>query len=54
MFAEMAISAFLVMVNILVHYEVLRLMSAYVPNLPIAVRLKVLIVGAWLLCGTYD
>ena len=44
MFAAMAISAFLVMINIIVHYEVLRLMSAYVPNLPIAVRLKVLIV----------
>jgi hypothetical protein len=44
MFASMAISAFLVTINILVHYEVLRLMSAYVPNLPIAVRLKVLTV----------
>jgi len=44
MFAAMAISAFLVMVNIIVHYEVLRLLSACVPNLPIAVRLKVLIV----------
>lgn len=44
MFAAMAISAFLVMVNILVHYEMLRLMSAYVPNLSIPVRLKVLIV----------
>jgi hypothetical protein len=29
-------------VNILVHYEVLRLMSAFVLYLPIAVRLKVL------------
>jgi hypothetical protein len=44
MFAALAISAFLVTVNIVVHYEVLRLMSAYVPNLPIAIRLKVLIV----------
>ena len=44
MFAAMAIAAFLVTANILVHYEVLRLMSVYVPSLPIAVRLKVLTV----------
>ena len=44
MFAAMGISAILVTACILVHYEALRLMSVYVPSLPIAVRLKVLIV----------
>jgi hypothetical protein len=44
MFTALAISAFLVTATILVHYEALRLMSIYVPSLPIAVRLKVLIV----------
>jgi len=44
MFGAMAIAAFLVTANILVHYEVLRLMSVHVPSLPIAVRLKVLTV----------
>jgi hypothetical protein len=44
MFAAMGISAILVTACILVHYEALRLMSVYVPRLPIAVRLKVLIV----------
>jgi len=44
MFAALAISAFLVTACILVHYEALRLMSIYIPNLPVAVRLKVLIV----------
>src|SRR3954447_4867928 len=44
MFAAMGISAILVTASILVHYESLRLMSVYVPSLPIAVRLKVLIV----------
>ena len=32
MFAALAISAFLVTVYILVHYEALRLMSVYIPN----------------------
>jgi hypothetical protein len=40
----MLLAAFLVTANILVHYEMLRLMSAYVPNIPIAVRFKVLVV----------
>ena len=44
MFLAMLLAGFLVTANILVHYEVLRLMSAYVPGLPIAVRLKVLVV----------
>ena len=44
MFVAMAISAVLVTANILVHYEALRLMSAFVPGLPVAVRFKVLIV----------
>jgi hypothetical protein len=43
MFAAMAIAAFLVTANILVHYEVLRLMSLC-PESAIAVRLKVLTV----------
>jgi hypothetical protein len=44
MFLAMLLAAFLVTANILVHYEMLRLMSACVPGLPIAVRLKVLVV----------
>jgi hypothetical protein len=44
MFTSLAISTFLVAANILVHYEALRLMSAYIPSLPIAVRFKVLTV----------
>jgi hypothetical protein len=44
MFASLAISTFLVTANILVHYEALRLMSVYIPNLPTAVRFKVLAV----------
>ena len=44
MFAAMAISTLLVAANILVHYEALRVMSVYVPKLPIAVRFKVLTV----------
>ena len=44
MFLAMLLAGFLVTANILVHYEMLRLMSAYVPGLPIAVRLKVLVV----------
>jgi Ion channel len=44
MFLALLLAAFLVAANILVHYEMLRLMSAYVPGLPIAVRLKVLVV----------
>src|SRR4051794_14470130 len=44
MFVAMTLSTFLVAANILVHYEALRLMSVYVLKLPIAVRLKVLIV----------
>ena len=44
MFGALAISAFLVTACILVHYEALRLMSIYIPNLPVTVRLKVLIV----------
>ena len=44
MFLAMLLAAFLVTANILVHYEMLRLMSAYVPNIPIAVRFKVLVV----------
>ena len=51
MFAAMAISAFLVTANILVHYEALRLMSVHVPSLPIAVRLKVLTVVLGCLLG---
>ncbi|MFL6819652.1 MAG: ion channel [Bradyrhizobium sp.] len=64
MFVAMAISAVLVMANILVHYEALRLMSAYVPKLPIAVRFKVLIVvlgcfvahtiEVWLYAGAFE
>ena len=44
MFLAMLLAAFLVTANILVHYEMLRFMSAYVPGLPIAVRAKVLVV----------
>src|SRR6476661_3689168 len=44
MFLAMLLAAFLVPANILVHYEMLRLMSVYVPALPVAVRLKVLVV----------
>jgi hypothetical protein len=40
----MLLAAFLVTANILVHYEMLRLMSAFVPIIPIAVRFKVLVV----------
>ena len=44
MFAALAISTILVTACILVHYEALRLMSIFIPKLPVAVRLKVLIV----------
>jgi Ion channel len=44
MLSEMAISAVLVVASILIHYEALRLMSTFVPNLEVAVRVKVLIV----------
>ena len=44
MLLEMAISAVLVVASILIHYESLRLMSTFVPNLEVAVRVKVLIV----------
>jgi Ion channel len=44
MLLEMAISGVLVVSSILIHYESLRLMSTFVPNLKVAVRVKVLIV----------
>jgi len=44
MILEMTISAALVISSILVHYEILRLMSKFVPELNVAVRAKVLIV----------
>src|SRR3954452_9656952 len=63
MFAAMGISAILVTASLLVHYETLRLMSVYVPSLPIAVRLKVLLVAlgclvartieVWLYAGAF-
>src|ERR1700709_807841 len=44
MFAAIGLSALLVTINIFVHYEVLRFLSAYVPKLGLAVRVKVLVV----------
>jgi len=44
MLLSMSLSAILVTANILVHFEALRLMSAYVPGLPISVRARVLVV----------
>jgi hypothetical protein len=44
MWLAMSLSAVLVATNILVHYETLRFLSAYVPMLPIFVRAKVLVV----------
>ena len=44
MLLSMFLSAVLVAANILVHYEMLRLMSVYVPSLAIAVRARVLVV----------
>lgn len=44
MFAAIGLSALLVTINIFVHYEVLRFLSAYVPELGLAVRVKVLVV----------
>src|SRR3954465_8437075 len=44
MLLSMALSAFLVTTNILVHYEMLRLMSVYVPSLAIPIRARVLVV----------
>ena len=44
MLAALTISTLLVIACILIHYECLRLMSAFVPALPIAVRFKVLLV----------
>ena len=44
MFSAIGLSALLVTINIFVHYEVLRFLSAYVPELKLAVRVKVLVV----------
>ena len=44
MFSAIGLSALLVTINIFVHYEVLRFLSAYVPKLGLAVRVKVLVV----------
>ncbi len=44
MLLAMSLSALLVTTSILVHYEVLRLMSTIIPDLPISVRVKVLMV----------
>ena len=44
MLSEMAISSVLVVTTILVHYEALRVLSTFVPDLKVAVRVKVLIV----------
>jgi hypothetical protein len=44
MLSEMAIAVVLVVTSILVHYEALRLLSTFVPDLKVAVRIKVLIV----------
>ena len=44
MLSEMAISTVLVVTSILVHYETLRVLSTFVPDLKVAVRIKVLIV----------
>lgn len=44
MLLELAISAALVISCIVIHYEALRLMSAYVPNLNVPVRIKVLVI----------
>lgn len=44
MLSEMAISSVLVVTTILVHYEALRVLSTFVPDLKVAVSVKVLIV----------
>ena len=44
MLTAMAFAAILVIANILVHYEAIRLLSIHVPDLTIGVRLKVLLV----------
>jgi hypothetical protein len=44
MFSGLAISTLLVIACILIHYECLRLMSVFVPTLPIPIRLKVLMI----------
>jgi hypothetical protein len=44
MLLAVSLSAILVTINILVHYETLRFLSAYVPILPIFVRARVLVV----------
>jgi hypothetical protein len=44
MFSAIGLSALLVTINIFVHYEALRFLSTYVPQLKLAVRLKVLVV----------
>ncbi len=44
MLSEMAISTVLVVTSILIHYEALRVLSTFVPDLKVAVRVKVLIV----------
>ena len=44
MLTALAISSLLVVATILIHYEALRILSVFVPGLPIAVRFKVLVV----------
>jgi hypothetical protein len=44
MLSEMAIATVLVVTSILIHYEALRVLSTFVPDLKVAVRIKVLIV----------
>lgn len=44
MLIAMALSAFLVITSIVAHYEMLRFLSEYIPELKLAVRLKVLLV----------
>ena len=44
MLIALALSALLVVVSILVHYEMLRLLSVVIPELRFAVRVKVLLV----------
>jgi len=44
MFQALALSTFMVVACIVIHYEVLRYMSVLIPALKVAVRLKVLLV----------
>lgn len=63
MLEAMLIATAVVLACIFVHYEALRLMAAFVPKLPIPVRLKVLVVAigcfvahtleVWLYAGVY-